>query len=219
MGKEKAKLSKFLRWWNCEEEGHNQHPKPKGMVNYGRESLANVNPKQKLAENHHSPSVIKVARFQQNSSSLVVNGKVCGRNCQIVVDTGTGFTIVRPDIVKRCRISDTGEKFILKTAGGDTMSVLEIHEAKIQLGQHEFNHLVLLANITDKVLMGLDLMRLHKFHLDLENSVIKTNRKEFSVKMVEQTTRKVTLQENDLPRAMEARPCQEGCNIIVEAST
>jgi len=46
--------------------------------------------------------------------------------------------------------------------------------------------------------------------LDQENSVIKTNKDEFSVKMVEQITRKVTLQEN-LPRAMEARPSQEDC--------
>jgi len=52
-------------------------------------------------------------------------------------------------------------------------------------------------------------MQQHKFHLDLENSVIKTNRDKFSVKMVERATRKVTSQRNNLPRAMEARPCQK----------
>jgi len=98
----------------------------------------------------------------------------------------------------------------LETAGGDTRTVLGIHEAKLQFGQHEFNHLVLIANLTDDILMRLDLMRQHTFHLDLENSVIKTKRNEFSVNMVEQTTRKVTLQGNYLPRVMKARPCQEG---------
>jgi len=55
----------------------------------------------------------------------------CGKNRQLVVDSGTCFTIVRPDIVKHCKFSDTGAKFILETAGGDTMPVLGIHEAKI----------------------------------------------------------------------------------------
>jgi len=55
------------RCWNCGEEGHKQHqcPNSKGMVNYGRESLANVHQKQNLTENHHSPSVIKVALFSR----------------------------------------------------------------------------------------------------------------------------------------------------------
>jgi len=68
---------------------------------------------QKLTRNHYqaSATVIKVARLQKNNTSLKVNGKVCGRNCQMVVDTGTCFTIVRPDIVKHCRINDTGTKF------------------------------------------------------------------------------------------------------------
>jgi len=40
--------------------------------------------------------------------------------------------------------------------------------------------------------------------------------------MVEQTTRKVTMQENYLPRAIEARSCQEDCKRLkmaeIEAS-
>jgi len=88
------------------------------------------------------------------------------------------------------------------------MPVLGIHEPKIKFGQFEFNHLVLVANITDEVLMGLDLMKQHKFHLDLENSV---NSSQLVLMMAEQATRRVTLQGNDLSRAMEARSCQEGC--------
>jgi len=90
--------------------------------------------------------------------------------------------------VKHWRISDTGAKFILM--------YWESMKLKFKFEQHEFNHLVLVANITDDVLMGLKLMNQHKFHLDLENSVIKTNRDEFSVKMAEQTAKKVTLQIN-----------------------
>jgi len=99
------------------------------------------------------------------------------------------------------------------------MPVFEIYEAKIEFGQHEFNHLFLVANITEDVLMGLDVMWQHKFHFNLKNSIIKINRDEFSVKMVEQMKREVTLQGNYLPRAMKARPCQEGCKRLKMAET
>jgi len=39
-----GKIARFLQCCNCGEEGLQQHysPKPKGMVNYGRESPANI---------------------------------------------------------------------------------------------------------------------------------------------------------------------------------
>jgi len=143
-----SSFTRTLQCYNCGEKGHKQHqcPKPKRMLNQKREGLANVHQTQKVTRNHYqaSPTVIKETRLQQNNTSLIGNDKVCGRNCQMVVDTGTCFIIVRPDIVKHCRISDTGAKFILETVGGDTMPVLAIYEAQIEFGQHESNHLVLL---------------------------------------------------------------------------
>nr|WPV71156.1 MAG: replicase [Ips erranti-like virus 3] len=124
----------------------------------------------------------------------------------MVVDTGSCHTIVRPDIVKHCRISDTGTKFILETAAGESMPVLGIHEAEVKLGRHVFNHTVFVANITDDVLMGLDLMEQHKFQLDLENRLIKTGQDEIVMMTPEQDmrVRKVTLQEDvNLPARSE----------------
>lgn len=50
-------------------------------------------------------------------------------------------------------------------------------------------------------------MNKHEFQLELENSVIKTNRDEIAVKKTEQglIAKKITLQENDLPRDVESR--------------
>jgi len=62
-------------------------------------------------------------------------------------------------------------------------------------------------------------MKQHKLHLDLENSVNKINRDKINAKLPEKTTEKVTLQGNDLPRAMEARPCQEGCKQLKMTET
>lgn len=53
---------------------------------------------------------------QYDNTSLIVTGKFCGR----------------VDIVKYCRIGDTRTKFIVETAGGDSMPVLGIHEAEVK---------------------------------------------------------------------------------------
>lgn len=85
----------------------------------------------------------------------------------MVVDTGSCFTLVRPDIVNHCRIMDSGT----------------IHEAKTNLGHSEFNHLVFVANITDDRQVWI-LLNQDKIQLDLENSGNAGN--EITGKMIEQ---------------------------------
>lgn len=76
------------------------------MMMQRRERLIKINQEQKLTKKHYqaSPTLIKVAR-------LTVNGKLCEK----IVDTGTWFIILRPNVKKHRRISDTGTKFILKS--------------------------------------------------------------------------------------------------------
>jgi len=107
-------------------------------------------------------------------------------------------------MVKYCRIGDTRIKFILVTAVGDSMNVPGIHEAQVKLGRQIFHHVVLVASITDDLLLGLDLMEQHKFQL--ENRVIKTEQNEIVMTTPKQSLRtgKVTLQEDvDLPARSE----------------
>jgi len=66
----------------------------------------------------------------------------------------------------------------METAGSDSMSVLGIHEPEVKLERQVFHHVVFVANITDDVLLGLDLMEQHKFQLDLENRVKKIGQDE-----------------------------------------
>lgn len=70
-----------------------------------------------------------------------------------------------------------------------------------------------MTNITDDVLMDLDLIKQHQFQLDLENSVMLL----IAVKITEQglSLRKAMLQGNDLPRTAESRRlCLEGCKLL-----
>ncbi|KAJ8917636.1 hypothetical protein NQ315_000120, partial [Exocentrus adspersus] len=45
--------------------------------------------------------------LQCNGASLAVPGRVCGRECKMIIDTGSSHTIVRPNIVAHCKMQDT----------------------------------------------------------------------------------------------------------------
>lgn len=74
----------------------------------------------------------------------------------------------------------------VRDCGGDSIPVLGIHEAENNLGRHVFHLEVFVANITDDVLLELDLIEQHKFQLDIENRVIKTEQDEIVMTAPEQ---------------------------------
>ncbi|KAJ8952330.1 hypothetical protein NQ318_017224 [Aromia moschata] len=120
------------------------------------------------------PSRIKVSRLRHDGTSLIVYGKICGRDSQMVIDTGSYHTIVNPKIVTHCRLQPTTRNFTLETAGGETLPVTGVHHAEFCLGRTVFRHEVFVADIVDDVLIGLGLMEQHGFHLNLPGCVLKT---------------------------------------------
>ncbi|KAJ8980210.1 hypothetical protein NQ317_002224 [Molorchus minor] len=101
----------------------------------------------------------------------------------MVIDTGSYHTIVKPNILAHCKMKPTTNNFILETAGGETLPVIGVHEAEFQLGRTVFRHQVFVANITDDVLMGLELMKKHGFQLNLQERSIKTGQDEIIISM------------------------------------
>ncbi|KAJ8980008.1 hypothetical protein NQ317_016671 [Molorchus minor] len=101
----------------------------------------------------------------------------------MVIDTGSYHTIVKPNILAHCKMKPTTNHFILETAGGETLPVIGVHEAEFQLGRTVFRHQVFVANITDDVLMGLELMKKHGFQLNLQERSIKTGHDEIIISM------------------------------------
>ncbi|KAJ8979132.1 hypothetical protein NQ317_016750 [Molorchus minor] len=162
-----------LECWNCGEKGHIRPRCPR----LGSEQAP-------LTRFYQAPlSKIKVSRLRNDGTSLVVYGKVCGRDCQMVIDTGSYHTIVKPNILAHCKMKPTTNNFILETAGGETLPVIGVHEAEFQLGRTVFRHQVFVANITDDVLMGLELMKKHGFQLNLQERSIKTGQDEIIISM------------------------------------
>ncbi|KAJ8911227.1 hypothetical protein NQ315_014939 [Exocentrus adspersus] len=133
-----------------------------------------------LVRCYQAPPVkkIKITRLQNNGSSLVVPGRICGRECEMILDTGSSHTIVKPNIVAHCRIQNTDEEYQLETANGEVIPIKGIHLAEIRLGNSTFRQKVFVADITDDVLLGLNVMAEQNFILDLPQRVLKTNNEE-----------------------------------------
>ncbi|KAJ8910597.1 hypothetical protein NQ315_003967 [Exocentrus adspersus] len=96
----------------------------------------------------------------------------------MILDTGSSYTIVKPNIVAHCRIQNTDEEYQLETANGEVIPVKGIHLAEIRLGNSTFRQEVFVADITDDVLLGLNVMAEQNFILDLPQRVLKTNSEE-----------------------------------------
>ena len=98
--------------------------------------------------------------MQCGENSLVLEGKVAGHACQIVVDTGATHTIVRADLVPAWRLSEPPGNYIITTAGGETMRVSGETLVDIEIGSKKIRHKVFVANIIDPVILGMDFMEL-----------------------------------------------------------
>lgn len=126
------------------------------------------------ADENKAPEVIyTVGTLVHKDNALTITGYIDGLvECRIVVDTGSTVTIVRPDIVKRCKgmlFSDTVRptKSLLRTATGDSALVNGRCKLKIKLGSTEILHDVLVADITDECILGLDFMLENNCSLDM----------------------------------------------------
>jgi predicted aspartyl protease len=93
----------------------------------------------------------------------------------MTVDTGATLSIVRPDIVESLKnLQMTGSDLILKTATGEAARVLGEADVRLELGSVEVIHRVVVADIVDDFILGLDVMNKFGFVLDIKNRMLQT---------------------------------------------
>ncbi|KAJ8915375.1 hypothetical protein NQ315_008262 [Exocentrus adspersus] len=167
-----------IRCWTCGAEGHLRSRCPQSNSdgeNPDGSYITRVQERRPMVC-YQAPPPQKIP-LQCNGASLAVPGRVCGRECKMIVDTGSSHTIVRPNIVEHCKMQDTEEKYLLETARGEAIPVKRVHLAEIKIGKKTFKQKVFVADITDDVLLGLDVMS-KDFLLDLPRGVMKINNEE-----------------------------------------
>jgi predicted aspartyl protease len=98
----------------------------------------------------------------------------------MTVDTGATLSIVRPDVVESLKnLQMTGSDLILKTATGEAARVLGKADVRLELGSIEVIYRVVVADIVDDFVLGLDVMNKFRFVLDIKNRMLQTGNEEF----------------------------------------
>ena len=113
------------------------------------------------------------------SSALIVNGCISGRKTPMLVDTGSGVTLVGEKVWKELGSSPNGSAPLeeparaVVVANGETLDVVGQVELLIELGGLAKKHMVLVARqLTHDCLLGADFLCQHNCIIDLQHRVL-----------------------------------------------
>ena len=106
--------------------------------------------------------------------NILVELKVCDTPVQAVVDTASQVTIMNRHTFEQLGLPITGSKDItLKTATESKVRGYLVHNVPVALGTKQFTWDIVVAPITDPVILGLDFLLFARGVIDLEQNVLK----------------------------------------------
>lgn len=123
-----------------------------------------------LAGSGRAPTVMISQAYDGNS--LVIEGEIDGTPCKFTLDTGASRTVVSAKIVGRFIGSFRGQIRLL-TATGQHISVRGEKRVELKLGDRIFWHRVIVADIVDDCILGLDFMRENNCEIDVKQGILK----------------------------------------------
>ncbi|KAI5743998.1 hypothetical protein M8J77_024652 [Diaphorina citri] len=97
--------------------------------------------------------------------SLIIHGKVNQRDCDILLDTGASKSILRRDFLVETTLKNP-DKYALKTATGEQARAYGEIEVDIQLGDFEWRHTFIVADIIDECILGCDFILQHRVYMN-----------------------------------------------------
>ena len=132
----------------------------------------------KLAAYRQAPNIVNISLASHHGESLLVEGLVDGKEMLMVVDTGASRTIISPAVIPQWRIREPSKRFRVTTASGEEVPVAGECDVTLQIGGWKACHRALVADITDHLLLGLDVLGGHGMTLDLNNLVLRVGAEE-----------------------------------------
>lgn len=100
-------------------------------------------------------------------------------SCEIVVDTGASVTLIHPRIINAATTltSPNGLKSFItvKTVTGEIAPVIEQRDVVITIGYQKFRHRVLIVEIYDQVILGLDFLHKHNCIVNIGTRTLSVN--------------------------------------------
>ncbi|KAJ8981425.1 hypothetical protein NQ317_015627 [Molorchus minor] len=118
-----------------------------------------------------------VATATHQSNSIFIDALVDGKPRELLLDTGATRTIIRPDIVgTSTKVKPTPWR--LRTATGQPATIHGEVGVAFNIGNTCFNGQVLVADIEDELILGMDIMNTKGFKLDFKRGVLQINEEE-----------------------------------------
>ena len=113
----------------------------------------------------------------------------------MLLDTGATKTIARADTVKSGRaMSSTNAR--LRTATGEVVATHGEMRARICIGSRIIDHQLLVADIEEEFILGMDVMRKLGLKLDLENGVLRVDNDELPLQSKNDASLRICLVED-----------------------
>lgn len=101
---------------------------------------------------------------KQGNEGIFITGKIGNANTTILVDTGSSVTIINPKLLREVDLENRSDLVItesslrLKSAKGDDIPVVGECTLSIFLGNFEYFHNVVVAEIENSCILGVDFM-------------------------------------------------------------
>jgi len=120
---------------------------------------------QQILGSENTKKIVTVGRQRRQSEGVYVKGKINGIHGTFTIDTGASRTLLSEEIyfkIPETRRPPFTKSSILVGADGNPLVELGIALFYIQLGTVEFEKDLVVAQIDDEVLLGLDMLMLGK---------------------------------------------------------
>ena len=133
-------------------------------------------------------TILKTGTIRGFTDSLVISGNIEGAICDMVIDTGSNITILRPDILQRVsKDADINVPLVnclLRTVTDETMPVRSRGKLALQLGYFEAVPDVWTADIENRFILGLDFQISNDCIVDVQESCLRIGPDEIRFKQI-----------------------------------
>lgn len=119
-----------------------------------------------------SKAQLEVILLRKISNGYYLNAKINGKIISLTVDTAASRSIIKPNLVERNCLERTNKQINLITATGEQSEIKFQYLVNFEIGKHSFQSKVLVADIVDDFIFGVDLLEKYVEVLDFKNRTL-----------------------------------------------